>query len=55
MGSRSVTPDRTVVFDTLAKVFIDAGYQTALMYFHNSPGLLRIKRMAAEKRSASPP
>lgn len=53
--ARYTWPDRTVVFDTLEKVFMDAGYQTALMYLHNSPGLLRIKRMAAEKRSAPPP
>jgi len=42
-------PDRTILFDTLEKIFMDAGYNTALMYLHNSPGLLRVKRMAAEK------
>jgi len=52
---RYTWPDRTVVFDTPEKLFLDAGYQTALMYLHNSPGLLRIKRMPPEKRSALSP
>jgi hypothetical protein len=44
-------PDRTILFDTLEKVFMDAGFNTALMYLHNSPGLLRVKRRAAEKQN----
>jgi len=37
-------PDRPVLFDILEKYFIDAGYSSFLMYMHNSPGLLRVKR-----------
>lgn len=39
-------PDRTVLFDTLEKYFLNAGYLSPLMYMHNSPGLLRVKRKA---------
>ena len=39
-------PDRTVLFDTFEKCFIDAGYLSPLMYMHNSPGLLRVKHRA---------
>ena len=39
-------PDRRVVFDTLESYFIEAGYSSSLMYMHNSPGLLRVKRKA---------
>ncbi|MBW2569695.1 MAG: hypothetical protein JRD93_12290 [Deltaproteobacteria bacterium] len=42
-------PDRVVLFDTLEKYFIDAGYLSPLMYMHNSPGLLRVKRRAQQK------
>jgi hypothetical protein len=37
-------PDRPVLFDVLEKYFMDAGYSSSLMYMHNSPGLLRVKR-----------
>jgi len=36
-------PDQTVLFDDLEEMFIKAGYDSTLMYLHNSPGLLRIK------------
>ncbi len=39
-------PDRTVLFDILEKYFLNAGYLSPLMYMHNSPGLLRVKRRA---------
>ena len=39
-------PDRPVLFDKLEQYFIDAGYSSPLMYLHNSPGLLRVKRRA---------
>jgi hypothetical protein len=39
-------PDRPVLFDTLEKVFLDAGYESPLMYLHTSPGLLQVKRKA---------
>lgn len=37
-------PDRPVLFDVLEKYFMDAGFSSPLMYMHNSPGLLRVKR-----------
>ncbi len=39
-------PDRPVLFDHLEKVFMDQGASSPLMYLHNSPGLLRIKKLA---------
>jgi hypothetical protein len=43
-------PDRPVLFDDLEKYFIDAGYSSPLMYLHNSPGLLRIKKQAKKRK-----
>jgi len=40
-------PDRAVLFDDLETEFIKAGYDSTLMYLHNSPGLLRVKKMSA--------
>ena len=37
-------PDRPVLFDQLERIFMDAGYSSPLMYMHNSPGLLRVKK-----------
>lgn len=42
-------PDRPVLFDDLERRFMDAGYDSPLMYLHNSPGLLRVKKMAGKK------
>ena len=39
-------PDKPVLFDMLESIFIDAGYNSSLMYMHNSPGLLRVKKIA---------
>ena len=39
-------PDRAVLFDMLEKEFRRLGVDVPLMYFHNSPGLLNIKRKA---------
>jgi len=39
-------PDRPVLFDKLESIFIDVGYNSSLMYMHNSPGLLRVKKIA---------
>ena len=36
-------PDRPVLFDELEEVFLNAGINSPLMYFHKSPGLLRVK------------
>jgi len=35
-------------FESLERYFIDAGYSSPLMYMHNSPGLLRVKKQAKE-------
>ena len=36
-------PDKPVLFDEIEKLFIKQGINSPLMYFHKSPGLLRIK------------
>jgi hypothetical protein len=43
-------PDRRVLFDDLERYFMDAGLTSSLMYFHKSPGLLRVKRRAGFMR-----
>jgi hypothetical protein len=40
-------PDRPVLFDELEEVFIRAGLESPLMYFHRSPGLLRVKSQSS--------
>ena len=47
---RYIWPDRPVLFDDLETCFIQAGYSSSLMYFHNSPGLLRVKKLALMKK-----
>ncbi len=37
-------PDRLVLFEVLEKIFIDAEFDSPLMYMHKSPGLLRLIR-----------
>jgi len=37
-------PDKPVLFDDLERFFIEKGVESPLMYFHHSPGLLRMKR-----------
>jgi hypothetical protein len=44
-------PDRPVLFDTLEQICIEAGYTSPLMFLHNSPGLLRVKRQGIQKES----
>jgi hypothetical protein len=39
-------PDRPVLFDWIESRFLAAGLSSPLMYLHNSPGLVRIKRQA---------
>jgi hypothetical protein len=39
-------PDRPVLFDLIESRFLAAGLCSPLMYLHNSPGLVRIKRQA---------
>ena len=43
-------PDRPVLFDALERYFMDAGYSSSLMYMNNSPGLLRIKKLAKKDK-----
>lgn len=40
---RYTWPDRPVLFDALEEIFIEKGCDSPLMYFHKSPGLLRLK------------
>ena len=39
-------PDQPVVFDEIEAHYLEAGYESPLMYLHNSPGLMHIKRRA---------
>jgi hypothetical protein len=41
-------PDKKILFDDLETLFINAGYASSLMYLHNSPGLLRVKKRAGQ-------
>ncbi len=36
-------PDKPVLFDEIEKIFIAEKFESPLMYFHKSPGLLKIK------------
>ena len=45
---RFTWPDRPVLFDDLERYFIEAGCRSPLMYLHNSPGLLRVKKKSRE-------
>jgi hypothetical protein len=44
-------PDRPVLFDTLEQICIEAGYTSSLMYLHNSPGLLRVKKQGTQSKA----
>ncbi|MFC1494817.1 hypothetical protein ACFL6W_06030 [Thermodesulfobacteriota bacterium] len=39
-------PDKPVLFDELEALFIKKDFDSPLMYFHKSPGLLRVKSEA---------
>jgi hypothetical protein len=39
-------PDKKILFDDLEMFFINAGYDSPLMYLHHSPGLLLVKKRA---------
>ena len=49
LKKRFTWPDRPVLFDALERAFLKAGHSSALMYLHNSPGLLRVKHNAKLK------
>jgi len=46
---RYTWPSRPVLFDELEAYFRKKGVRSSLMYFHNSPGLLRVKALARNK------
>jgi hypothetical protein len=39
-------PDKKILFDDVETFFINAGYDSSLMYLHHSPGLLFVKKRA---------
>ena len=39
-------PDKPVIFDRIEAIFMGKGLTSPLMYFHTSPGLMRIKKKA---------
>ena len=47
---RYTWPSRPVLFDDLEKLFIKKGSDSPLMYFHHSPGLLRVKAQSKMKK-----
>ncbi len=52
VGKKAYTwPDRPVLFETIESAYIAQGCRSSLMYLHNSPGLLRIRRLRAEKEN----
>jgi len=51
---RYTWPNRPVLFDKLEELFIEEGFDSPLMYFHHSPGLLRVKGQLPKKRKAVP-
>jgi hypothetical protein len=46
-------PDQPVLFEMIENEFIMQGYRSPLMYLHNSPGLIRIRR-ARDESSGTP-
>ncbi len=51
---RYTWPSRPVLFDELEEIFIWAGFDSPLMYFHRSPGLIRVKSAYLKNRSKKP-
>jgi hypothetical protein len=51
---RYTWPSSPVLFDELEEIFIRAGLDSPLMYFHRSPGLLRIKAKHIKNRPKTP-
>ena len=51
---RYTWPSSPVLFDDLEEMFIRAGLDSPLMYFHRSPGLLRVKAGYIKNRSKRP-
>jgi hypothetical protein len=51
---RYTWPSRPVLFDELEGMFIRTGLDSPLMYYHWSPGLLRVKSKHIKNRSKTP-
>jgi hypothetical protein len=51
---RYTWPSSPVLFDELEEMFIRAGLDSPLMYYHQSPGLLRVKAKHINDRSKRP-
>ena len=51
---RYTWPSRPVLFDKLEELFIRAGFDSPLMYFHHSPGLLRVKNQSVKNHPKEP-
>ncbi len=51
---RYTWPSSPVLFDELEEMFIQAGLDSPLMYFHRSPGLLHVKAKHIKNRSKRP-
>jgi len=51
---RYTWPSRPVLFDKLEELFIRAGFDSPLMYFHHSPGLLRVKNRSVKNHPKEP-
>jgi hypothetical protein len=51
---RYTWPSSSVLFDALEEMFIQAGLDSPLMYFHRSPGLLRVKAKHIKNRPKRP-
>ena len=51
---RYTWPNRPVLFDQLEAYFLEKGYDSSLMYCHNSPGLLRVKALARKGSKTTP-
>jgi hypothetical protein len=51
---RYTWPSRPVLFDKLEEFFIQGGLDSPLMYFHHSPGLLRVKDQRIKRHSKEP-
>lgn len=43
-------PDKSVLFDEIEAIFLNLGIESPLMYFHRSPGLLRVKSQSKKRR-----
>jgi hypothetical protein len=52
---RYTWPSRPLLFDRIEAHFIEAGYESPLMYLHKSPGLIRVKQKSRKSRNGKNP